>query len=159
GPAVQPPQKAEPEAENPETSQASSRAGSSPAETSPAEASSGGVVAADMMALDGSALPTLIAESGDRVVVDLGDRRETSFLLARFAGLEPLDGSIDVAGKQLGGASHGRLRRLVGYAAQGLMLGRGTIANAVRYRATDASDATVYKLIGTVGLWPRLREL
>jgi ABC-type multidrug transport system fused ATPase/permease subunit len=150
GPAMQPP----PEAEVPATPPTSSRV-RSPA----AEESARGVVAADMTSLDGNALPTLVAEPGDRVVVDLGDRRDTSSLLARFAGLEPLDGSINIAGKQLRGASHGRLRRLVGYAAQGLMLGRGTIVNAVRYRATDAPDAVVDDLLGAVGLWPRVRDL
>jgi len=116
-------------------------------------------VASDLMTLEGEAVPTLVAEPGDRVIVDLGDRRDTTFLLARFVGLEPLDGWIDVAGKQLRGATHGRLRRLVGYAAQGLMLGRGTIADAVRYRAPDTPDSVLYELLGKVGLWPRVEEM
>lgn len=132
---------------------------SSAPKTPTADEPSRSVVADAVMSRDGNALPTLVAEPGDRVVVDLGDRRETSSLLARFAGLEPLDGSIDVAGRQLRGASHGRLRRLVGYAAQGLMLGRGTIANAVRYRAMDAPDSVVYELLDAVGLSPRVKDL
>jgi ABC-type multidrug transport system fused ATPase/permease subunit len=116
--------------------------------------------AADLQLPDGTTMPTLLAMPGDRVVVSVDDDHLASTILRRFAGLEPVGaGEICIYGTDISTASHGRLRRLVGYAAQGMLLGRASIARTVLYRSADADVAEADPLIDRVGLRPRVAAL
>lgn len=108
---------------------------------------------------DGRALPQFLATPGDRIVVDTGDRTVNSELLARMAGLNPSRGSVLVNGRDLSEVGPNELRALVGYAAQGMMLVRGTILRTVRYRCPDASIGEGEEALTTVGLRARVAAL
>jgi ABC-type protease/lipase transport system fused ATPase/permease subunit len=64
-----------------------------------------------------------------------------------------------VSGKDLSLAGPKTLRQLVGYAAQGMMLVRGTVSRTVRYRCPDAGPGEVDRLLGLVDLAERVAEL
>jgi len=84
---------------------------------------------------NGTIMPALVARPGERIVVDAGSTRLTSEVLERFVGLrEAYLGQIVVSGSDLSVTSPKELRRLVGYAAQGMMLARGSISRTVRDR-------------------------
>jgi ABC-type multidrug transport system fused ATPase/permease subunit len=109
---------------------------------------------------DGTTMPTLEAMPGDRVVLAVDDDHAARSVLRRFAGLEPVGGGeICIHGTDVSTASHGRLRRLVGYAAQGMLLGRASIARTVLYRSADAHVAEADPLIDRVGLRSRVADL
>jgi len=95
-----------------------------------------------------------------RGVVDAGNQRLTSEVLERFAGLrEETSGQIVVGGKDLSLAGPKDLRRLVGYAAQGMMLVRGTVSRTVAYRCPDTGRDEINRLLGRVDLAGRVAEL
>lgn len=126
----------------------------------PLPSSSPGLVRIDGLDVDGRPVPTLQALPGDRVVVDCGERARTSRALANVVGLVPAGAlQVQVDGTDLSTADHRRLRALVGYAAQGLVLGRGTISRTVRYRAPDSPAADAYAVLQQVGLGPRIAAL
>jgi ABC-type multidrug transport system fused ATPase/permease subunit len=117
------------------------------------------VTAVGLIRADGAPLPTLVAFPGDRILVEVGDRAETTLLLDQVAGLRRGAGVVVVDGTAVASASHGRRRRLIGYAAHGLLLGRGTITSSVLYRAPDAPAERAEELLGKVGLSARMRAL
>jgi ABC-type multidrug transport system fused ATPase/permease subunit len=123
------------------------------------DVSAGAVTAVGLTRLDGAPLPTLVALPGERILVEVGDRAETTWLLDQFAGLRRGAGVVVVDGTAVATASHGRRRRLIGYAAHGLLLGRGTITSAVLYRAPDAPAGRAEEMLGMVGLSARMAAL
>lgn len=115
---------------------------------------------AGVLAVQLPGLPPLSAAPGDRVHLDLGDKNLESQVLRSFAGLHPVEsGEIQVGPTDFAGANHGRRRRLVGYAAQGLSLGRSAIATHVLYRAPDAPPEAADELLRRVGLDERVADL
>ena len=120
----------------------------------------GTVVAAFLEFSDGTTMPQLAVQPGARVVLDAGNERLTSEVLERFVGLrEGYAGAIVVGGKDLSTAGPRDLRRLVGYAAQGMMLVRGTVSRTVRYRRPETDPGEVNRLLAEVDLADRLAEL
>ena len=120
----------------------------------------GTVVAAFLEFSDGTTMPQLAVQPGARVVLDAGNERLTSEVLERFVGLrEGYAGAIVVGGKDLSAAGPRDLRRLVGYAAQGMMLVRGTVSRTVRYRCPETDPGEVNRLLAEVDLADRLAEL
>jgi ABC-type multidrug transport system fused ATPase/permease subunit len=120
----------------------------------------GAVVARRLELSDGTAMPELAARAGARVVVDAGSERLTSEMLEQFVGLrEGYAGEIVVCGQDLSVAGPKDLRRLVGYAAQGMMLVRGTVSRTVRYRSPGTGPKEVNRLLAEVDLVDRLAEL
>lgn len=123
-------------------------------------AATGGVAASGLQLSNGQLMPDLLARPGDRVVVDLGDRRLTSDLLDQLVGLREVDrGKVFIYDRDLSLAGPKDLRRLVGYAAQGMMLVRGSVSRTVRYRSPDTVGAEVDRLLMEVGLADRVAVL
>ncbi|MDQ4215008.1 ABC transporter ATP-binding protein [Microbacterium capsulatum] len=118
-----------------------------------------GVFAAPRSTSDGTAIPGLAAAPGDRIVADFGSRSTTAQVLSQFAGLATATEAILVDGTDLRAAGDDRLRRIVGYAAQGMLLGRLTILTAVRYRSPAATDADARAALQRVGLGERVDRL
>lgn len=119
-----------------------------------------GVVAASLDLSDGRRMPNLSARPGDRIVVDTGDPRLTSEVLDRFVGLhETSNREVEVNGRDLSAVGPKELRALLGYAAQGMMLVRGSISRTVRYRCPDAPDEDVARMLAAVELTDRVAEL
>jgi len=126
----------------------------------PSDGVDGAVAAALVQLSDGTTMAKLGAGPGARVVVDAGNQRLTSEVLERFAGLrEETSGQIVVGGKDLSLAGPKDLRRLVGYAAQGMMLVRGTVSRTVAYRCPDTGRDEINRLLGRVDLAGRVAEL
>jgi ABC-type multidrug transport system fused ATPase/permease subunit len=120
-----------------------------------------GVLAVACLPLgNGTTMPELVARPGDRIVLDAGDPRLTSEMLTRFVGLrEAYLKQVVVGGHDLSFTTPKELRALVGYAAQGMMLGRGSISRTVRYRCPDTDPAEVSRLLAEVDLLARVAEL
>ena len=109
---------------------------------------------------DGTTMPELAARPGARVVVDAGTPRLTSELLERFVGLREAHlGQVFVSGNDLSTAGPKTLRQLVGYAAPGMMLVRGSGSRTARYRCPDAALEEVDRLLGLVDLAERVATL
>jgi ABC-type multidrug transport system fused ATPase/permease subunit len=126
----------------------------------PTGGAAGTVIAAFIELSDGTKMPQLATQSGARVVLDAGNDRLSSEVLERFAGLRPgHSGTILVGGRQLSVAGPKDLRRLVGYASQGMMLVRGTVSRTVRYRCPETDSGEVSRLLQAVGLADRVAEL
>ena len=93
-------------------------------------------------------MPPLAAQPGARVVVEAGTQSLNSELLERFVGLrEAQVGQVVVSGRDLSRAGPKTLRRLVGYAAQGMMLVRGSVSRTVRYRCPNAGPEELDRLL------------
>ncbi|MDX6309373.1 MAG: hypothetical protein QOI06_2419 [Nocardioidaceae bacterium] len=119
-----------------------------------------GVQVSNLTLPDGRTLPELSAGAGDRIVVDAGDKRLTSEGLERLVGLHPAHSpDVMVAGRDMTQASPKEMRALVGYAAQGMMLVRGSVSRTVRYRCPEATVADADNTLATVGLVERVAEL
>jgi len=146
GPAIEPVSMAVPE-----------RAG----RTDAAHTGAGRAVFVDYLPLtDGTTMPGLEAQPGARVVVDAGSPRLTSELLEQFVGLrESYVGQIVVGGDDLSFAGPKTLRQMVGYAAQGMMLARGSVSRTVRYRCPGTGAEEVNRLLEEVDLAERVAEL
>ena len=122
--------------------------------------SDGAVMAAHLQLSDGTTMARLAARPGARIVVDPGNELLTSEVLERFVGLrESPAGQIVVAGVDLSLAGPKDLRSLVGYAAQGMMLVRGTVSRTVAYRCPDTGPDEINRLLGQVDLADRVTEL
>jgi ABC-type multidrug transport system fused ATPase/permease subunit len=121
----------------------------------------GGNVLADYVPLsDGTMMAELIARPGERIVLDTGNPRLTSEVLERFAGLrEAYLGQILVNGNDLSVVGPKDLRRLVGYAAQGMRLVRGSVSRNVRYRSPDTGPEEADRLLAEVDLADRVAGL
>jgi ABC-type multidrug transport system fused ATPase/permease subunit len=120
----------------------------------------GKVAAASLQLSDGTTMPGLAAGPGARVVVEAGSQRLTSEVLELFVGLRVGNSAeIIVDGSDLSVAEPKDLRRLVGYAAQGMMLVRGTISRTVAYRSPQTDRGEVDRLLAQVDLAGRLAEL
>lgn len=126
----------------------------------PSDGVDGAVAAAHLQLSDGTSMPTLAAGPCARVVVDTGNQRLTSEVLERFAGLrQGTSAQIVVGGRDLSLAGPKDLRRLVGYAAQGMMLMRGTVSRTVGYRCPGTGRDEVNRLLEAVDLAGRVAEL
>lgn len=120
----------------------------------------GAVVVAALELSDGTMMPELAAQPGERIVLDAGNARLTTEVLERLVGLrEGYAGQIVVGGKDLSVAGPKDLRRLVGYAAQGMMLVRGSVSRTVRYRSPATGAEEVNRLLREVDLAHRVAEL
>gem|GEM_PF-1080969 len=118
------------------------------------------MVAAHLEPSGGTTMPALAAWPGERIIVDAGSPSRTSEVLGRFVGLRKASaGEIVVSGADLSVAGPKDLRRLVGYAAHGMMLVRGTVSRTVAYRSPNAGPAEVGRLLTDVGLGDRVAEL
>jgi len=118
------------------------------------------VVAGSLQLSDGTTMPKLTAHPGDRVLVEAGNRRLTSEVLERFAGLgKGHTGQIVVGGTDLSAAGPRDLRALVGYAAQGMMLARGSVSRTVGYRRPGTEPEQVNRLLAQVDLAERVAQL
>lgn len=125
------------------------------ARSRPSPAPRGDAVTADGV----EGMPALTALPGDRVLLDVDDRRVAGAVLGRFAGLGGGPGRITVAGHDVDTAGHKVLRRLVGYAAQGMQLPRGTVTRTVLYRCPGGSRSKADKMIDAVGMTERVAGL
>jgi ABC-type ATPase involved in cell division len=120
----------------------------------------GTVVAGSMQLSDGTTMPRLTAHPGERVVVEAGAPRLTSEVLERFVGLRQVYlGQVVVGGTDLSEARPKDLRALVGYAAQGMMLARGSVSRTVGYRCPGTSPEQVNRLLAQVDLAERVAQL
>lgn len=118
-----------------------------------------GVVLSGIVLSDGRSLPTVRAADGDRILLETGDRRTDSEVMEQIIGLRETTGEVVVHDRRLAEVGPIELRNLVGYAAQGMMLARGTIQRTVRYRSPDASAEDAERQIAAVGLTQRVAEL
>lgn len=126
----------------------------------PSDGVDGAVVASHLQLSDGTTMARLAARPGARIVVDAGNELLTSEVLERFVGLrESHAGQIVVAGMDLSLAGPKELRSLVGYAAQGMMLVRGTVSRTVAYRCPDTGPDEINRLLRKVDLADRVAEL
>lgn len=118
------------------------------------------VIAHDVRLPDGATLPTLVAAPGDRVLLDLGDRDLETAILHQFVGLATSQpGQLLVSELDLASASDRQRRRLVGYAAHGMLLPRGSITRTAKYRVPTATDDEVAALLDRIDLTNRVSEL
>jgi ABC-type transport system involved in cytochrome bd biosynthesis fused ATPase/permease subunit len=126
----------------------------------PSDGGRGAVVAEDLHLSDGTRMPKLAALPGARIVVDAGNQRLTAEVLEHFVGLrQGAGGQIVVGGKDLSLAGPRDLRSLVGYAARGMMLVRGTVSRTVAYRRPDTGPEQINRLLEAVDLEVRVGEL
>jgi ABC-type transport system involved in cytochrome bd biosynthesis fused ATPase/permease subunit len=118
------------------------------------------VVAGSLQLDDGTTMPRLTAHPGERVVVKAGSPRLNSEVLERFVGLRQVyAGQIVVGGTDLSAAGPKDLRALVGYAAQGMMLARGSVSRTVGYRYPGTGPEEVDRLLAEVDLIDRVAQL
>lgn len=126
-----------------------------PTRGTPASAPADAGVRVTGIVLAGHPVPDLHAAPGDRVLVrgpDAATVRRFLLALAGDASLQEDESvSVRVDGRHLGGLPGQERRLLVGYAARGQALERGTIGRALRYR-DPGSDTGVAALIESVGL-------
>jgi ABC-type multidrug transport system fused ATPase/permease subunit len=120
----------------------------------------GEVITTNLELSDATIMSDLRVQPGGRVIVDTGNERMTSEVLERFAGIsEGFAGEVTVDGKDLALALDKELRASVGYAARGMMLMRGTLSRAIRYRCPDANPTDLDDLLAKVGLTRRVAGL
>lgn len=118
------------------------------------------VIAEGLCCADGTIMANLVVWAGDRVLVRTASMLSDSVILEQFAGLRDIGtGRIVIGTTDLATASHGRMRRLVGYGAHGMMLARTSIGRAVGYRSSEAHSEAVTELLSQVGLDERVRSL
>jgi ABC-type multidrug transport system fused ATPase/permease subunit len=125
------------------------------ARAQPATATTGTGVQVTDVVLDGHPVPDLHAAPGDRVLVRGRSAATVRRFLLALAGDAHLDegesATVLVDGLDLHALPAQERRLLVGYAARGQALERGTLARALRYRDPD-SDAPVDAIVASVGL-------
>ncbi len=97
-------------------------------------------------------VPDLTAQPGERVVLRSADPRRVQAVVRALAGIDTaFEGSVWVAGHFLHDTPAARRRELVGVAARGQAIERGTVARAVRYRNPE-SDDSISSVLDMVGL-------
>lgn len=101
----------------------------------------------------GVGIPGIRLAAGQRIVVESSDPGRITELFEALLGLRT-DARADVwiLGRHLGSSSSRQRRELVGYAAGGAALERGTIARAVSYRRPELSGEAVTLALARVGL-------
>jgi ABC-type multidrug transport system fused ATPase/permease subunit len=120
----------------------------------------GTVVLSHLRLSDGTKMPKLVARPGARVVIDTGNPRLTSEILEHLVGLREVPtGQIIIDWKDLALAGPKDLRGLVGFATQGMLLGRGTVSRSVAYRCPGTGPDQVNRLLDAVDLSGRVAEL
>lgn len=122
-------------------------------------AEQGGLSVAGLRLDESLGAPDLAVPPGSRVLLDTEDRRTATLLLETLAGLRAADGVVLVDGEDLLTADGEHRRALVGYAAQGMRLERGTLGRALRYRVPDAAADDTERLWERLGLSPLLAGL
>ncbi|WP_051441753.1 ABC transporter transmembrane domain-containing protein [Arthrobacter sp. H14] len=102
------------------------------------EAGSEGLHVSGITIDGGAELPPLEARPGDRIVLRAADPAQATGVLERMLGVRP-DASVRtlIDGVDLLSAEDRDRRVLVGYAAAGSLLERGTIGRSVRYRRPE----------------------
>lgn len=111
------------------------------------------------LSLDRVGAPGLVATPGARVVLRSDEPERVSAVLDLLTGNPSgARGWVRVAGCDLADLPSSQRRLLVGHAARGLALERGTIGRAVRYRDPSA-DQPVTEALLTVGLDRRIADL
>lgn len=101
--------------------------------------------------------PELLARPGERVLLCSDDEDAAQRIVAALVD-GAADAWVQVDGHLLHTQPAGRRRRLVGWAARGTALERGTINRAVRYRAPSAEHSPA-RTLRAVGLADRVAEL
>jgi ABC-type multidrug transport system fused ATPase/permease subunit len=108
----------------------------------------------------GQRMPTLRARPGARILLRTGDAAADTSVLDQIAGLEATKATTLLVGDvDLLTASHGRRRRVVGYAAHGALHPRTSVRRAVGYRAAEPPGDEAMELLAKVGLADRVRSL
>ena len=111
---------------------------------------------------DGYRSPALLASPGQRIVIDSPSPEKTTALFEAMLGLNTQSrapGDTWVCGLHLASLQGRKRRELVGYAARGARLERGSIARAVRYRRPDLPADAAAPALAAVGLEPTLNRL
>lgn len=120
----------------------------------------GQVAVANLPLSDGTTMPEVVAWPGARIILDAGEARLTSEVLARLVGLrETYVRQVVVDGSDLSCSTPKERRRLVGYAARGMTLGRGSISRTVRYRSPATESGLVERMLAEVDLIDRVAGL
>lgn len=128
--------------------------------------SEGGRVVIRGLRVNGTRVPPLYAEEGERILVRASTQgRIDELFSALSAPVSTSNGgpdytwSLAVDGKELYGASGKERRRRTGYAASGVPLERGTVARSVRYRRPELSVSRGVDVLASVGLLERVQKL
>jgi ABC-type multidrug transport system fused ATPase/permease subunit len=114
------------------------------------------------LVLDGAALPALAAAPGARIVLGTPDSGTAARLFEMILGVrapEVPGARICIGRHNLLAVPSSKRRVLVGYAARGSELERGTIARAVRYRRPDLDERQALPALAAVGLADRVSTL
>lgn len=105
-------------------------------------------------------VPDLEAHAGDRVVVVSSRPGRVRAVLEVLAGVRPAaGGQVLVDGTELLSSKPKQRRAMVGFAARGLQLERGTIARAVRYRVPECDERAVPRVLEHVGVAATVQAL
>jgi ABC-type multidrug transport system fused ATPase/permease subunit len=130
-------------------------------ETGP-EGGTGSGLLIEGLVLDGAALPPLAAAPGARIVLGTPDSGTATRLFEMILGVrapEVPGARICLGRHDLLAVPSSKRRVLVGYAARGGGLERGTIARAVRYRRPDLDERQALPALAAVGLADRVSTL
>ena len=122
--------------------------------------SRGGRVIVRALPVGDTVMDDLVAEPGDRILVQGTDSRHLHEVITALA--IPVSGTttrIFVDGDALATAGPGRRRHHLGLARAGSRLERGTIARAVRYRRPDLDPGVTGPALAAVGLTDRVAGL
>ncbi|MBA4083545.1 MAG: hypothetical protein C0493_01130 [Kytococcus sp.] len=124
------------------------------------DVSSGGRVVVRGLTVDGVAMPGLLAEPGERIVLRGGAPWHAREVFTALA-LPGRDGCVSVCvdGKDLAHTGPRSRRRRVGYAPVGGRLERGSVSRAVRYRRPDLDEGEGSAALAAVGLADRVASL
>lgn len=121
--------------------------------TTDASASGDGRVVVEGLVVGDRPVPRLRAEPGDRIRVESTSAAPVRELFAGLAApAATRRGSVCVDGHDLASASSRTRRELVGHAAQGARVERGTLGRAVRYRRPDLDEDVTVPALARVGL-------
>lgn len=114
----------------------------------------------DLSLRGGAVLPALNAERGQRMVIRSADPDAPAELCRTLLGLYPgTSATILIDGQDVLKLPPAQRRNLIGYAASGANLERGTIARAVRYRRPDLPASVTAPCLAGVGLLERVQAL
>ncbi|MCY7396953.1 MAG: hypothetical protein LH468_12545 [Nocardioides sp.] len=110
------------------------------------------------LVVDGVPYPDLVAAPGERVAVSSRDPHRVEAVLAALCGTREHTGTVMLAGRLTSDVPSAVRRTLVGSAARGWALERGTVERSVRYR-DPASTTPVEETLRHVGLDVVLSDL